>query len=62
MSDDELTALLEKYSQYTETFERNNGYQMHAMIDEVCNGLTELKDQPFSKLSGGENKSHLLKC
>ncbi|WP_368237328.1 ABC-F family ATP-binding cassette domain-containing protein [Bacillus velezensis] len=56
MSDDELTALLEKYSQYTETFERNNGYQMHAMIDEVCNGLSlsELKDQPFSKLSGGE--------
>lgn len=28
MSDDELTALLEKYSQYTETFERNNGYQI----------------------------------
>ncbi|MED4810898.1 ribosomal protection-like ABC-F family protein [Bacillus atrophaeus] len=56
LSDRELTNLLEKYSKLTEIFERNNGYQMHTIIDDVCNGLSisHLKDQPFSSLSGGE--------
>ncbi|MDA1476982.1 ABC-F family ATP-binding cassette domain-containing protein [Bacillus changyiensis] len=56
MIDEELTRLLEKYSEYTEIFERNNGYQMHTLIDEICNGLSlsHLQNQPFSSLSGGE--------
>lgn len=58
LSDRELTNLLEKYSKLTEIFERNNGYQMHTIIDDVCNGLSisHLKDQPFSSLSGGEKQ------
>ncbi|BBI36314.1 ribosomal protection-like ABC-F family protein [Cohnella abietis] len=54
---DLLSTLLKRYSELQETFEREDGYELDARIDQVANGLhieKESYSRLYSSLSGGE--------
>ncbi|MFC7322056.1 ribosomal protection-like ABC-F family protein [Halobacillus campisalis] len=53
---EQMEKALLKYGELQDRFADSGGYEMDAMIEQVANGLqiSEMLDQPFTHLSGGE--------
>jgi len=50
-------ALLNQYGKLMDDFERLGGYELDVKIEKICNGMTissDMRQTPFSLLSGGE--------
>jgi len=59
----ELNAIMKKYGELQDSFERQGGYDIEEKLSKVCNGLgidEGFKNMYFKDLSGGEKTSVLL--